>query len=180
MNKMKRGLSPIIASVLLVLLVFVLVAVVWTTYKGIVNRNLNKAESCLDTVGKIEIVGRYTCYDQNASHPQFQFSIERKDVNIDEIIVSLSSISGNKNFNLKNNTQTITGLRIYPDVYNIRMPEKNSAITYIVNLTAVGFTKPDGIKIAPIANGEQCEVVDTLNEIDNCIIPVPSGGGFPV
>ena len=59
------------------------------------------------------------------------------------------------------------------------MPEKNSAITYILNLTAVSFPKPDGIKIAPIANGEQCEVVDTLNEIDNCIIEIPGGGGVP-
>ena len=174
--KNKRGLSPIIASVLLVLLVFVLITIVWTTYKGIVVKNLNKAGSCLDTIGKIEIVGRYTCY--NPASEQFQFSIERKDVEIESLLVSLSSISGNKNFELTNTSQNIPGLRIYQNNLNIIMPNKNSAITYIVNLTNVSFQKPDAIKIVPTANGEQCEVVDMLNEIDNCVI-LPPGPADP-
>lgn len=174
--KNKKGLSPVIASVLLVLLVFVIVAIVWTTYKGLVERNLQRTESCLDTFGKIEIVGEYTCYDSNTS--QFQFSIERKDIEVDEIIISLNSIGGSKTFNLKNGTQTISGLRIYPEIWQIKMPDKNSAITYVINLTTVSFQKPDEIKVIPVVKGEQCEEVDSLKEIDTCIIPIPITAPF--
>ena len=170
--KNKRGLSAIIASVLLVLLVFVVGAIVWTTYKNLVDTNLNKAESCLDTFGKIEIVGRYTCSDFTTN--QFQFSIEKKDIEVDEIIVSLNSRSGSKTISLTNESTNITGLRIYPNIFGIVMPGKNSAITYVLNLTAVNFLSgPDEISVVPVVGGEQCEAIDTLTEIDTCVIPGP-------
>jgi len=174
-----KGLSPVIASVFLVLLVVVLVGIVWATYKGIVEENLNEAESCLETISKIEIVGKYTCYDPATL--QFQFSIEKKDIKIDGLLVSLGSIGGTKNFNLDNSSQNIVGLRIYREDYNIIMPKKNSAVTYIVNLTKVNFSAPDEIKIVPIVNDKQCEVVDSLSEFDTCVIPPePEGEDNPL
>jgi hypothetical protein len=181
--KNKKGLSTIISSMLIIILVFVVTAIIWTTYKNLVNNNLEKA-SCLDTFGKINIIGKYTCYDLNSSHPQFQFSIEKKDIEVDEIIVSINSVSESKTFSLTNTSTNIPGLRIYPNTPAIIMPAKNSAKTYIVNLTAINFpSKPDEISVVPVLNGKQCEAVDVLNEIDSCIIQIPSssssGGGMP-
>ena len=170
----KRGLSPVIASILLVLLTVVLVGIIWATYKGIVEDNLNKAGSCLETISKIEVVGKYTCYDPRTN--QFQFSIEKKDIETDGLLISLSSISGTKNFELNNEIQTFPGLRIYQENYDVVMPGKNSAITYIINLTQANFGEPDSVKVVPIVGEEHCEIVDSLEDITDCYSELPTPG----
>lgn len=163
--KNKRGLSTVIATVILIALAMAVVMIVWSVIVPLVKNQLKQTESCFGNFGKITINSRYTCY--NFSSNEFQFSINIGDVDVDEVVVSISGEGITKSFRITNEEQAISDLAPYPSGSgNVKLPEKNAGLTYI----ASGFTdKPDLIQIAPVINGKQCDVSDSLFEIDNCL-----------
>lgn len=159
----KKGLSGVITVVIMVALVMVAATIVWGVVNNILKNKLGEAKSCFDIFGKITINNMYTCY--NSSSNEVQFSISIGDIDVDELIILISSEGATKNFRITNTASSITGLTNYPSgSSDIKLPEKNSGLTYI----ASGFNQPDSIEIVPVINGEQCDVSDSLYEIDNC------------
>ena len=176
MLKNKLGLSTIVASVIMIALVVSATAIVWTFVNKIIKEETESASSCFQFLagGKIVINSEYTCYNRDLSI--FQFSIGIGEIDIDEVLVSISGIEKTKSFKLNNGGLTESYLRNYvstpsPDFgAAVYLPKKNAGSTYVVDLENIGITKPTSIKIAPIINGKQCEVADSLNEIDDCIL----------
>jgi FlaG/FlaF family flagellin (archaellin) len=168
MKKNKRGLSAVIATLILIALTMTVVLVVWGVVVPLVKEQLEETESCFGVFEKVIIDSMYTCY--NFSSNRFQFSINIKDVDVDEVVVSISGEGATKSFKITNEQQTIPGLANYGSTGFgtdwIKLPEKNAGLTYI----ASGFPdKPDFIQIAPVINGKQCDVSDSLSNIDNCL-----------
>mgnify|MGYP001612487684 CR=1 FL=1 len=164
--KNRKGLSTIVASLLMVLLVIIIVGVVWGVTKGIVDKNTDA--SCFANYGKITLNNDYTCYELDKSTNQYnlRFSIDVGDIDIDGVAVTLVDADGSKSFELKKNAGIISGLKNYDGTTSIKSPDKNEGATY--NATNVG--KTDSVRIAPIINGKQCDVSDSINEIENCLV----------
>ncbi len=164
-NKNKRGVSAIIVTVILVALVMTAGAVVWAMVNNLIKGQTEGAESCLNVLNKVTINGLYTCYDKTGNN--VHFSINIGDVDIDEVVVVISSAGATKSYTLTNYDQTIPGLGPYPSGSgSVKLPEKNGGKTYI----ASGFTEgPDSIRIAPIIAGKQCDTSDEMFQIENCI-----------
>ena len=183
----KHGLSGVITAVIMIALVMAAAVIVW----GVVNRTIRGqtegAEACFGNYNKVTINSIYTCYDP--VEDTFHFSLSIGDIEVDEVLVSVSSEGGTTPYTLTNEDQIITGLFPYvtqgdvcfteegctsPEVCinrncvtprNIILPNKNAGLTYI----ATGFTtKPDLMRIAPIISGNQCEISDTLSNIESC------------
>lgn len=160
----KRGLSTVITTILLIMLVFVLISIIWTVVNNLVTKSLDKAGSCFANFEKVTLNNKYLCY--NSSSGEMMFSINIKEIDVEGVLVSITMSGGSKSYTLINEEQNIFGLGPYPSGSgNVRLPEKNAGLTYI----ASGFSeKPDSIQIAPIINGNQCEVSDSSFEIDVC------------
>ena len=160
----KRGLSTIVTTVILVVMVFVLVSIVWTTVNNLITRSLEKAESCFGNFEKVTINNKYTCYNHTTN--ETQFSINIKEIDVDGAIISISVGGGTKSYALTNDEQSIPGLGPYPSGSgSVKLPGKNAGLTYISS----NFSeKPSSIQIAPIINEKQCEVSDSLFEIGFC------------
>jgi len=47
----------------------------------------------------------------------------------------------------------------------VKLPEKNGGKTYLYSWTQEAAKN---VKIAPIIDGTQCEISDTVNELDDC------------
>jgi alpha-tubulin suppressor-like RCC1 family protein len=157
----KRGISAVIANVILIALVMVLLVVVWVVVKNLISENLESSESCLGTLGKVEIEPLYTYYDSDLG--ELQFSINIGSVDVDGVLVSISVEGETKGYTLTNELQSIEGLSSYSGESRVKLPGKNAGLTYI----AKGFSnKPDSIKISPIVNGHQCEPCDNLYGIE--------------
>ena len=166
----KKGISGVITAVLMVALVMAATVIVWVVVKNLVSEKIEGTESCFMTFGQVKINNRYTCYD--SSSKEFHFSISVGDIDIDELLIGISGEGTTKSFTITNEEQTITGLTNYPDGSpEIKLPAKNAGLTYIYNMTEGGFsTGPDSIEIAPIISGKQCDVSDSLSDIDNCLL----------
>lgn len=160
---MKNGLSTIIASLIMVLLVIVMVGVVWGITKGIIDKNADT--SCFGNYGKVTLNNDYTCYTPVGGLYDVRFSVNVGDVDMDGVVVTLIGVWGDKSFSImKGEGEIISGLKNYDETTSIKSPDKNAGLTYV----ATGVQKVDSIRIAPIINGKQCEVSNSINEIGDC------------
>ena len=160
----KSGLSEIVVSLILVLLTVVAVVIVSVVVNNLIGENIEKSESCFGNFGKITLDEKYTCFDNSNNRVQFSLSIG--DVDVEGVLVSISTQSGTTPFIMTNEEQTITGLTNYDRSTNVKLPLKNSDRTYFYDFG----TSPNTIQIAPIIDGTQCEVSDVVTDIDDCLL----------
>lgn len=171
-NMKNKGLSTVVATLMMVLLTLVLVGILWAVISGLVNENTDNTKSCFNIYKKVEINGEYTCYNGTGANKMLLVSLNQKDLDADEILISVNSLEIQKSYALKNYSSTVSPNMGY---YNktlgeqIAIPGINSGRTYIIDLTAEGYTtKPTKISVVPIINGEQCDKSDELNEVVYC------------
>lgn len=164
-SKMNRkGISAIIATVILIALTMAVVAIVWGVVTNLVSEQLEESGSCFNIFGKIELNQRYTCY--NTSSNEFLFSVDVGDINVEKIVVSVTGQGTTKSYTLTGEEQTITNLASYPGGEpEIIMPGANSGLTYI---SSDFSSRPDSIKVSPVIGGKQCDVIDSMQTIASC------------
>ena len=157
----KKAISPIIATILMIALVISISAVVYKVTKNMVEENLKKSKSCANIYDKVLINSEYTYY--NSSNKSFIFTINRKDIEIDELLISISNETDSEVYKLPSETTNLKMFNSSSEEWdNATLLEKNSGKKY----RALGINrKPNSIKIAIIINGDSCGVVDSLNEI---------------
>ena len=169
----KKALSEVVSTVLILALTIVLAGIVWAVVNGLVKEKVSETESCFNTFGKVTINSRYTCY--NSSSNELQFSIDVGDISLNEVIVGISTSGTSLSFRLNSEGSQIANLVNYPTrSTNIKIPEKNAGLTYILDMDGAGLPgTPNSIRIAPVVGNDQCEVSDSLEEIDNCAAFIP-------
>ncbi|MEK6906672.1 MAG: archaellin/type IV pilin N-terminal domain-containing protein [Nanoarchaeota archaeon] len=161
----KRGISTVVSSLLMIMLVIIAVVIIWGAVRSLINVETEGTSSCSKIYGKITINSLYTCYNYT-SPGELQFSIKIGDINIDRVLVAISSEGATESFEITNNKQPIEGLKNYSSGEIIILPKKNGGMTYRYSTP----TKPNLIEVAPVIGEKQCEVTDSLSEIDNCNI----------
>lgn len=163
-KKKKKGLSAIIVTVLLIGLTIVAVGIVWAVVNNLIRGKISNTEACFGNFGKVALNPQYTCY--KTASKEFQFSLSIGDIDVEKVIIGISSAGETKSYTIPG---TYADLKNYTaGTYNTKiiLPGKNAGTTYVTNFFT---TDPDSVKIAPIINGQQCDVSDTLAEIDNCM-----------
>ncbi len=165
----KKGVAPIVATVILIALVMVIVVAVWVVVNNLVKSGLEESEACFGILEKVSLNSRYTCYDSGSN--EFWFSISIDDIDVDEILVGISAEGNSISFKISKTSSEIDNLVMYPTRSSgIILPSKNAGLTYIFNIAGAGFSEtPNSISIAPIIAGIQCGVSDSMHGIDRCI-----------
>ena len=171
----KKGISGVITVVLMIALVMAAAAIVWGIVNNTLKGQIESSKSCFGNFNKVTINPVYTCYNRVSENVYtVQFSLSIGDIDVDEVLVSVSSGGSTKGYPLTNVAGTIAGLTNYDSANDpqigfgtesIEIPSKNGGKTYVAN----GFTaKPDLIQIAPTLGGQQCDVSDTISGIESC------------
>lgn len=171
--KNKKAVSEVVGTVILVAIVISVAALVWVVVNNLIKGQTQSAGSCLGLFEKVTIDSRYTCY--NSTTGELQFSIGIGDVDVEEVLIGVSAGGTGKSFKIKKDVTTINGVVLYPNrETSVALPERNSGQTYLLNLGTLGLSGvPQSIQLSPVVNGNQCEVSDSLSQIDNCAIIVP-------
>jgi hypothetical protein len=169
--KNKKGLSSVIATVLIILLVVSSVAIVWAFVKNFMDSRTKSTQSCFDVESseKVTINNYYTCY--NSTIGEVQFSINIEDAEIDSLVISILAGGNSKSFTLNNTAVGFSNLRPYRGNYLdvVKLPGKNEGLTYVARGFDIG-AKTDWIKIIPTIDGEQCGASDETLKVDSCVI----------
>ena len=162
---MAKGVSTIIASVIMIALVLVIGGVVWSVVNGIVQDNLEGTGTCFKVFDQVEFNRGYTCWNNTGN--ETRFSVNIKDANIDEALVTISGSGESKSYRLKP-TGAEGNVVLWPSGGQAILPGNNSGKTYSVFNDFK--TKPDSIAVYPIIKGNQCDAEDVISTIDSCFI----------
>lgn len=160
----KKGISSIIATLLMIVLTVVLVVVAWTVVNNLVKDKIGQSSACFGNFNQVTLNDLYSCYD--GSTEEVQFSLVIGDIEVDSVLVSISSPGQSKSFTITNELQDIAGLTYFGGGTSVKLPAKNSAITYIYDWA--GLDDPNSIQVAPIVDGQQCSISDSITTIDSC------------
>jgi hypothetical protein len=173
LNKDKKALSGVIAALLMVALVMAASSIVWVVINNLVKERLTEARSCFGVYEKIKINSAYTCF--NTSSRELQFSIGVEDIEVNNLLVSISGEGQTRTFDFKKDGISEEYLRPYKGEYGdiVKPPEKNSGETYVLDTVLAGLEYisviNSSIQVAPIMGKQQCRTVDSLNQIDDCL-----------
>mgnify|MGYP001570209919 CR=1 FL=1 len=165
--KNKKGVSTIIATVIMIALVISITAIVWGVINNLIGTQIASSESCFGNFGKVKLSKQYTCINSTPGEVRFALSIG--DISVDSILVALAGNSGSKSFEVKN-AAAFPYVKMYNGAYggSLSLPGKNSGLTYVIDISALGVSDANSIKISPIIKGNQCEVSDSVDEIGSC------------
>jgi len=167
--KNKKALSAIVTTFLLIVISLVAVGLLWAFVNNLVKNQIGNNEACYGNYDKVEINYKYTCYEFVAgSTPTYniRFSLSIGDIDVDKVIVGVSSASTSKSYEITKASQLISGLTPYPSGTSVVLPDKNSGSSYL----GTGFADPiEEIRIIPVIDGTQCQISDTLSQIENCL-----------
>lgn len=165
----KKGVSAVVAAIILVALVIAVVAIVWAVVNNLVKGGLGESEACFGVFEKVTLNPRYTCYDIDPE--EFRFSISIGEIDVDEVLVGISAEGSSVSFKISKTAGAIDNLVTYPlRSSSIVLPSKNAGLTYIFDMSGAGFSEaPDSISIAPKIKGVQCGASDSMNYIERCL-----------
>lgn len=160
----RKALSTVVATVIMIALVMSAIAIVWGVVANLVDEQLEGADSCISVFDKVEINGRYTCYDP--TNNKFQFSLNIRDIDVDEVLFAISYLGSTETFKISNKQESIPGIVNFNplDGLLIILPKKNGGLTYIYDLSS----EPDLFEISPVIEGKQCGISSSLTDIPNC------------
>lgn len=171
-RKDKRGISGVIVVVIMIAIALAVTGIVWVVINNLIEEKIESTESCFGIFDKVTINSGYTCY--NSTSKELQFSINIGDIEVDEILVAVSSEGTTNSFKLSNNLQK-SYLKNYGTGTsygeNLILPGEGGGRTYVLNMTDAGLSgSPDSLNLAPVIGGEQCGASDSLSEFDNCAL----------
>jgi len=163
----RRGMSSVVTAIILVALSMAAIVLVWAFVSNMVKKQISSSESCYGNYDKIKINGQYTCFERiSAASYNLRFSLSIGDIDVDKVIVSVSSMGAVKSYTLTNTPQVISGLKMYPSGINqVNLSGKNAGLSY--NATGFGG-RIDSVQIAPVIGGNLCEVSDSIASIEDC------------
>lgn len=163
----KRGMSGIVASILLIAIVMSLTSIVWVVVNNLVTENLNEAQTCFGVFEAVEINRAYTCYNSTSNETRIAISV--KDKELDSVLISITANGNSESFNILNQSSEIQNVYSYPGKETlVQSPGANSGRTYLIDNIGAGIGPTDSIKIAPYINGKMCDNVDTLSRVPDC------------
>lgn len=164
----RRGVSAVIATVLLIGLTVFAVAIVWGIINTFIGDEIDRGDACFGIFGEVSIHDPFTCY--NGSSNELEFSIRVGDIEVEEILVRISGNESSVNFKLTEEGSEIDNLEMYDRNNTVVSPGKNSILTYRFNIDNSGIKEERlrSMEIAPLIDGVQCETSDSKSNFASC------------
>ncbi len=164
-RKNKKGVSPIVATILLILLTIVLIFTISTFVVPFVKDQLSRGD-CFSYVGKLEVTDNiaYTCYKSTVTPKIMNVQVHRGDVDLNSMKIIIGGASSSI-FIIKDGI-TDPNIVMFDGTTTLTLPQKNGEKTYTLkNVNTI----PESISVAPVmTNGKTCDLTDTVTFISAC------------
>ncbi len=150
----KRGISAVVATVLIILITVAAVTIIWAAIIPMINDQLSKGTICLDAVSQLTVEDKgYTCIDGNDLN--LQIGHGSTDFNLVDVQILISSAGSTESINLVADTT----------VKIEDLPGANEEKTFtILDADMVTLAEDiDEVAIAPIVSvGNTQEICDAM------------------
>ena len=159
----KRGVSAVVATVLIIMITVAAVGIIWAAIIPMVRNSLDKGTACFDAQSDVSLVtdGGYTCLNKTANNISLQI---KKGPNTKVTLVAVQALvfTGGNSVTYRINA-TNTG-----DIVGT-LPGNNEFKTVILHAT--DFASATKVKIAPVVTvGKTEEICEAAQEVTlpNC------------
>lgn len=165
MMKRKRGISPIIATIFLVVITLAGIALIYSVVIPLVKNTLAKSE-CFEAIDQLKINTRssYTCYNESEGTVYVNIKRGPKLLPVDMFRISVSGDGESKIFNLKNGTASMEA-RMF-DGGIIEIPNPGEERTYSLNTTFKEISYVETYYI--LKGGTPCDKPTDTAKIEKC------------
>ena len=146
-NLGKKGISAIVATVLIILITVAAVTIVWVAIIPMVGDQLESGTICLDAVTQLQLADEgYNCVGANGDNVSFQIKRGSKSFDLIDVQILISVAGSTESFNL------VDATTLYPDPMTVdKLPNANEKRDFILDTSSVvDGADIDGITIAPI------------------------------
>ena len=180
MLSQRKGISEVVTTVIMIAMVLLASVLVWTIINNLIQGKIKDSASCFGNAEKVTLEKRNICYETDSDGIRaVRFAISLEDVEVDEVLVSISNDAETKSFKIGKEDQTIGELTYLNGAspQPVKLPSKNGGKTYEYSwnymldpITGEATNPVSSIKIAPIIGGTQCEISDSSSDIENCLL----------
>ena len=139
----KKGISAIVATVLIILITVAAVTIVWAAIIPMISNQLESGTVCLDAVTQLQLVDAgYTCVNVTGEEVSFQIKHGARSFDLEDVQILISS-SGNTD-----------SFRLLESDSEAELPKANEERTFTIDVSEMGAAVADidGIQIAPIVS----------------------------
>ena len=156
MNMNKKGISAIVATVLIILITVAAVTVIWAAVLPMITNKLESGQTCLEAVADVRLLNEgYTCRESNGDNVSLQIKHLSGDFDLVDVQVLVSSGGDTTTFKLSDNVTTLV-----PTGISIPFPGVNEEKVYVINTSGITGTISE-VQIAPVvATGNIEEICD--------------------
>jgi flagellin-like protein len=138
--KNKKGISAIVATVMIILITVAAVGIVWAAIIPMIRNQLEGATVCNSAISQVEVsdAAGYTCRDVTGDNVSLQIMVHAGDIDLAGVQVLISA---------KGNTQSYDLL----ESEGIVLPGTNEGNVYVIDTSDMaGKLDIDEVQIAPI------------------------------
>ena len=160
--KNKKGVSEVIGTVLIILIVIAAIAIITPIIINFVRQGLTKGTSCFAMVGKISVDSQgYACSNETATY----VTVALGDADISEIKVAIYKAGSSEPFILKKGNAT--NVKMLNNSTNLELPPKGGSRTYV--FTCNECKNAERASIIPRVKGEDCnEAIENAELSSTC------------
>jgi flagellin-like protein len=153
----KKGVSAVIATIMLILLTVIAVGFVAGVVIPMI-KNWLSGTKCVNYLGKISIddTSDYTCFIPNATFGDVKLTVSFEDVSLNEFNVYIydSATGRTKSYNVKNGSSE--GVSMFGGG-NIELPGKREKRTYVFGDEHHEAGEILKVSLAPVVEGDVCD-----------------------
>jgi len=156
-NINKRGISAVVATVLIILITVAAVTIIWAAIIPMINNQLEEGTLCLDAVSQVTIVDEgYTCYDSSDSNVSIQIAHGAEDFLLADMQMLISE-----------GGDTTSILLVGSGVYTLNdLPGVNEEKVLYAEYSNTTIAGPSKVEIAPVVKigntQETCEISSSV------------------
>jgi len=156
--KNKRGVSALVATVLLILITIAAVGIIWGAVLPLIQKGMKQGTGCtMETTLSIDTSSGYTCYNEEENFVTVFVERPPADFNLVGITLSVSGGGFKKAYEIRGN-ESVESVYYYngTDYVNdsLKLPGKGEGLTYKINISY----PVDRAEVSPIVKVGNTEV----------------------
>ncbi len=161
MKNAKKAVSPLVATVLLILITVAAIGIIWSAVMPMINKATQYGQSCMNARLQIDTDSGYTCY--NASGVVLTNIVRGADDFVPSAIQLIVAGGGQSKVFKAVNNQATTNVVMLGGATSLEIPGTNEEKTYVVTS---GLTTTSEVAVAPVVKvGNTEKVCDVSSRV---------------
>ena len=164
----KKGISAVVATVLIILITVAAVAIVWAAVVPMFRNKLESGTVCFDAVSQVQVTDEFTCYDSDTNELRVRVSSSSGDIDLTDLKILVYSSGNSYSYEVVKDPNDKVNLENGNNVTVEDLPTGGNSRVFVIS----GISSVDEVTVSPVilvGNSEtSCEATSSIS-VKDCI-----------